>query len=164
MAKKRGRRPNADRSDIVFSGLKKRALAEDIRRAWWEMGQIKLASPGLISSQVGCSRQAIYAWRKEPFYRKRPEGEICQKLKDDIVKGLTVRNEKANVPDEQLARIQKNPEPYLDVEVRKRWPAPTISPLDGRLYNTPDDYLRHLVSNKALFTSMLGTLKVSSAG
>ena len=166
LAPKPGRPRREMGSILEFKAGKRRALESDIEYAAREVskltandlaesGDIPIKPPpnSLIARKLKVSSQCLNNWRKDPVYRDAFRAGVLIKLADQVKQGLAIEKP---APD-QVSRILANPRPYMLSWVSKgsNWPGPTRSPIDNMVYQTPGEYVDHLIANGVILSEVV---------
>jgi hypothetical protein len=137
IAKKRGRPRKSESRALTEVQLK----ALDIDATLYGR---RYLSAGQLARRLGVTRQAVAKWRRDPVWDERLGREITTLYTEELNARLNVRDRRKDRGDasfvgERLAAMIR--------WARSWWMAPVTSPLDGQLYETPEDLARHYVAN-----------------
>ncbi len=134
-----------------LTAKQRKGVEREIRPGWdaW-----RKAEPGgwpvpaqRVAGDVSVTPRTVYNWRVDPKYRLACESRLTEivvkKLSDRAFPKNAVREESSISPKEQLRQLAA----YAD----SRWPGPTKSPIDGKVYNTAEEYALHLLEHGGKF-------------
>ncbi len=106
-----------------------------------------------VADYAKVTRPTVYSYRNDPNYRRA----FLRQLDERIAKKLIPRLEERDVVRAQTAvmpALSENERHRRQaVEVAAQWTGPVRSPIDGKLYSTPNDYAQHLREEDALLAS-----------
>ena len=128
-----GEKPNL--SQAQWEALKTEYQFADWARQAWPSS----ASLRRLAKAARVSHETVRNWRLDPVYLKGLIWSAAEELNHAL------REQPS--PQPRWSRSQHQSDALLDVHLKNYWPGPTVSPLDGKTYDNPDDYFRHVTSD-----------------
>lgn len=104
--------------------------------------EICWASMRAVAKQVDVTHAAVAKFRKNPLYDKARGEAVAKKIDEnmDARQGGVSKSVKSNRNEGSAADAWR----HFGAHLVTSWDGPVKSPLDGKTYNTPEEYFEHI--------------------
>ena len=140
-----GRKPGRPRKQLLIPSLGEKpklkpsqwaALAAEYQSIDWSRDTWpSRAALRKVAANAEVSREAVRKWRLDPLYHRG----LVWLAAEDVSAALEQES-----PRPSWLRSKRQSNALLGVHLKQHWQGPTVSPLDGKTYDTWEGYLRHL--------------------
>ncbi len=103
-----------------------------------------------VAKHARVTRRTVYNWRVDPKYRLACEGRLMEPVVK-AVKEAFDRTFRKDAIREKSPISQKEQLRQLMIYAHHRWRGPPTSPIDGKVYDTWEEYARHLLEHGRKF-------------
>ena len=104
--------------------------------------------PFIVARAAGKSTMAVSKWRKDILYRRGLQWLINQYVIEQLEKGLHKRDIIKNEGSTQIPLSKEKRAALLYYDVKRDWTGSVTSIVDGKTYNTVEEYVDHLLEER----------------
>ena len=133
-----GEKPNLTDTQWLALECEWRGCGEEFLKDEWPSG----TAAEIVARAAGVSRQMVHNWRTGPKYRHEYRRGLVWLLIERLTRSLATGDPKD--PDPKLTRPQHAA--LLHVFVKRNWTGSAQSPIDKKIYLSPDKYVAHLMA------------------